>query len=67
MRFILTAISGKKYDDEVYEVVLPTMDGQIGVLSHHMPLFSAVAPGVVMIRKHARDPDSALEYFAVYG
>jgi F-type H+-transporting ATPase subunit epsilon len=67
MHFLLTAISGKKYDAEVYEVVLPTMDGRIGVLAHHMPLFSVIVPGVIAIRKTARDPDSSLEYFATYG
>lgn len=67
MRFILTAISGKKYDDDVYEVVLPTMDGRIGVLDNHMPLFSVIAPGAISVRKDARDPDTALEYFATFG
>ena len=67
MRFVLTAISGNKYDGEVYEVVLPTIDGRIGVLSHHMPLFSAIAPGVITVRKNNNDPDAALIYFATFG
>lgn len=67
MHFILTAISGNKYDGEVYEVVLPTLDGRIGVLSNHMPLFSVIAPGVITVRQKSNDPDSALSYFATYG
>lgn len=67
MKFVLIAISGKKYDSEAYEVILPTMEGRIGVLSNHMPLFSVIVPGVIAIRKNARDPDTALEYFATYG
>jgi ATP synthase F1 epsilon subunit len=67
MHFILTAISGKKYDDDVYEVVLPTMDGRIGVLANHMPLFSVIVPGLIAIRKDVRDPDTSLEYYATYG
>lgn len=67
MRFVLVALSGKKYDGEVYEVLLPTKDGQIGVLNHHMPLFSVVSPGVISVRKAASDPDRAREYFATYG
>ncbi len=67
MRFILTAISGNKYDGEAYEVVLPTKDGRIGVLSNHMPLFSVIAPGAIAVRKNAHDPDTALEYYATYG
>ncbi len=67
MRFTLIAISGKKYDDDVYEVVLPTLDGRIGVMADHMPLFSVVSPGAIAVRKNERDPDSAIEYFATYG
>ena len=67
MRFILTSISGNKYDDDVYEVVLPTKDGRIGVMANHMPLFSVIAPGVIAVRKNERDPDTSLEYFATFG
>ena len=67
MRFVLTAISGTKYDDDVYEVVLPTLDGRIGVMEHHMPLFGVITTGVIAVRKHALDPDTSLEYFATYG
>ncbi len=44
-RFQLVALSGKKFDDEVYEVVLPTLDGEIGVLKDHMPLVSVATTG----------------------
>ncbi len=67
MRFILTTISGVKYDGEVAEVGLPTLDGRIGVMDNHMPLFSVVAQGAIAIRKLPHDPDSAMEYFATYG
>jgi F-type H+-transporting ATPase subunit epsilon len=66
-RFQLVALSGAKFDDEVYEVVLPTIDGQIGVLSHHMPLVSVVTTGAVMVRRGARDTDNEREYFATNG
>jgi F-type H+-transporting ATPase subunit epsilon len=66
-RFQLVAISGSKFDDDVYEVVLPTLDGQIGVLSHHMPLVSAATNGVVMVRRDRTDPDSKREIFATNG
>lgn len=65
--FQLVSITGKKFDEEVHEVVLPTLDGQIGVLARHMPLVSVVAPGVIMVRKEARTPDHAREYFATSG
>lgn len=66
-RFQLVALSGTKFDDQVYEVVLPTIDGQIGVLAHHMPLVSVVSNGPLMIRRNQKDPDSAREYFATNG
>ncbi len=67
MRFVLTAISGNKYDGDVYEVVLPTLDGRIGVMEDHMPLFSVISTGAISVRKNAHDPDSAMEHFATYG
>src|SRR5579884_3385039 len=65
--FELVSISGKKFDEEVYEVVLPTLDGQIGVLQNHMPLVSVATPGVIMVRRSSKDPDHAREYFATNG
>jgi F-type H+-transporting ATPase subunit epsilon len=66
-RFQLVALSGTKFDDEVYEVIIPTLDGQIGVLSHHMPLVSVVTNGAIMVRKGERDSDDSREYFATNG
>lgn len=63
----LVTLSGTKFDDDVYEVTLPTLDGEIGVLGDHMPLVSVAKPGVVAIRRNAQDPDRMLEYFAING
>lgn len=65
--FQLVSISGKKFDEDVYEVVLPTADGQIGVLSHHMPLVSAATNGVIMVRRNPKDSDLQREFFATNG
>lgn len=65
--FQLVSLSGKKFDDDVYEVVLPTLDGEIGVLQDHMPLVSVATTGAIMIRRGAKDPDSKREYFATNG
>jgi len=65
--FQLVSISGKKFDEDVYEVILPTLDGQIGVLQDHMPLISVASSGVIMVRKNAKDPDHAREFFATSG
>jgi len=63
----LVTLTGTKFDDDVYEVVLPTLDGQIGVLQDHMPLISAATNGVISIRRDAKDPDSSMEHFATHG
>jgi len=65
--FELVALSGKKFDEEVYEVVLPTLDGEIGVLSHHMPLVSVATTGAIMVRRNPKDSDAKREFFATNG
>lgn len=65
--FQLVSLSGKKFDEDVHEVVLPTLDGEIGVLQDHMPLVSVATNGVVIIRRNAKDPDHKREFFATNG
>jgi len=67
IHFRLVAQSGVKFDDQVYEVVLPTIDGQIAVLKDHMPIVTVITPGVLMIRKDSKDFDSQMELYATYG
>lgn len=67
IRLQLITLTGKKFDDDVYEVLLPTMEGQIGVLQNHMPLISAATHGVISIRHQERDSDAAMELFATNG
>jgi F-type H+-transporting ATPase subunit epsilon len=63
----LVTLTGTKFDDDVYETVLPTLDGQIGVLPGHMPLISVATNGVISVRRHPKDPASAIEFFATNG
>jgi len=65
--FQLVSISGKKFDDDVYEVVLPTLDGEIGILHDHMPLVSVATTGAIAIRRQSKDSDAQREYFATNG
>jgi F-type H+-transporting ATPase subunit epsilon len=67
IRLELVTLSGVKASDEVYEVLLPTLDGQIGVLPGHMPLVSVATTGVVSVRRRSNDPDDLMEHFAVSG
>lgn len=63
----LVSLSGKVFDDDVYEVLLPTLDGDIGVLQDHMPLVSAATTGVISVRRNERDRDDQMELFATNG
>lgn len=67
IHFQLVALSGTKYDDDVYEVILPTLEGEIGVLQDHMPLVSVATTGAIAVRKDQKDSDSAREFFAISG
>ena len=37
--------------DEVDMVIVPTMNGEIGILPNHSPIFSKIAPGEIKIKK----------------
>jgi F-type H+-transporting ATPase subunit epsilon len=63
----LVSLDGIKFDAEAYEVLLPTLDGQIGVMPGHMPLVSVATTGVVSIRRKAGDRDDMMDNFVISG
>ena len=67
IHFQLVALTGTKFDGDAYEIILPTKDGEIGVLQDHMPLVSVAKHGVIAVRKHPKDADRDREYFAISG
>lgn len=67
IRFELVSLEGTKFSEDVYEVILPTLDGQIGVMPGHMPLVSAATNGVVSVRHKPTDRDDMMENFAISG
>jgi F-type H+-transporting ATPase subunit epsilon len=67
IHFQLVSTTGTKYDDDAYEVLVPTLGGTIALFEDHMPLISAGSPGVISVRKQASDADSEMESFAVSG
>ncbi len=67
IHFKLVSLTGTKFDGDVEEVMLPTLDGEIGVLQDHMPLVSVATNGVIAVRKDAKDSDAKREYFATNG
>jgi len=67
MNLELITLLGKKVDQEVYEVMIPTADGEIGVFPGHEPLVTIAVPGAIVVRYAKSDPDSKLDYFAISG
>jgi F-type H+-transporting ATPase subunit epsilon len=67
IRFQLVSLTGNKFDEDVYEVTIPTLEGEIGVLDHHMPLITVAKTGIVAVRRQARDSDDQREFFAING
>ena len=67
IRFQIITLSGVKFSEEVYEIQLPTPDGQIGIFPHHMPLVSLAVPGLIAVRKNEKDSVEQMEYFATDG
>ncbi len=54
----------KYFTDEVYTVVVPGTEGQMGFLYDHVPLVSALADGPVRVQKEEGGPFTE---FAVEG
>jgi len=67
IHFQLVALTGTKFDGDAYEIVLPTLDGEIGVLQDHMPLVSVATTGAIAVRRNEKDSDSNREFFAISG
>ncbi len=67
MHFQLVTLSGTKFEQDVYEVILPTLDGQIGILKDHMPLITVATNGVISVRRDAKDSDTKMDHYATYG
>lgn len=67
IHFQLVSVGGSKFDDDVYEVLVPTPAGIIGIFEDHMPLISAGMPGVLSVRRKQSDSNDAMDHFAVNG
>jgi len=67
MKLLLVALAGEKMNTEIYEVILPTIAGQISVFPDHESLVTLAKPGVIAVRHKKVDPDDAMELFAISG
>ena len=67
MKLQLITLLGVKVDRDVYEVIMPTADGEIAVFPGHEPLVSLAVPGAIAVRYDKADHDDKLDYFAISG
>lgn len=67
MNLELITLLGKKVDQKVYEVMIPTAAGEIAVFPGHEPLVTVAVPGAIAVRYQKDDPDSRLDFFAISG
>lgn len=67
MQFELVTLAGIKLSTTVYEVMLPTTEGEISIFPSHEPLVTMAIPGVVSVRKRKEDSNDELEFFAISG
>ena len=45
LRLVVVTPEGKTFDDDVEQVVMPGVEGQLGILPGHVPLLTAIQPG----------------------
>jgi F-type H+-transporting ATPase subunit epsilon len=62
IKFQITTPEHVVFEDEVDEITLPTQQGEIGILPHHIPLVSLLSAGEIRIKK-----GSEIIYMAVSG
>ncbi|MDO8621288.1 MAG: ATP synthase F1 subunit epsilon [Candidatus Levybacteria bacterium] len=62
MSLLLEIITPEKivYKDEVDEVIIPTVNGEIAVLPHHVNLLSQIIPGELIIKKGEKTESIAI-------
>lgn len=48
------------YDDEIDELIVPTVNGEIAVLPHHADLLTQVAPGEMTIKHSGKEQHMAV-------
>lgn len=53
--------------EEVYEVILPSTEGQISIFPNHLPIVTLVQSGILSLRKQKDTPDNQLEHVAISG
>lgn len=67
LKFSLITPEKVAMEETVYEVILPTVSGQIAVFPGHISLVTLLEPGIISIRRHKGDADDNMEHLATSG
>ena len=67
MNFKLVTLLGVKIDQEVYEIIVPTSEGEIAIYPNHEHLVALAVPGVIAVRHKKDDADDKLDFYAISG
>ena len=67
MDFELITLAGSKVNEKVYEVILPTADGEIAIFPDHEALVSVAIPGVISVRREKNHSNEQMELYAISG
>jgi F-type H+-transporting ATPase subunit epsilon len=67
MKLELITLTGEKLSEEVYEVTIPTLDGEISVFPGHETLVTIATDGALYVRSKRSDRDEVREVFAING
>ncbi|MFA6908649.1 MAG: F0F1 ATP synthase subunit epsilon [Patescibacteria group bacterium] len=60
LRLEITTPESVVYTDSVDEIVLPTVQGEIGILPHHVPLMTVLRAGEIRIKKGGEETSMAV-------
>lgn len=63
----IVTLRGIVFSDEVYEVSVPTPDGEISIFDNHSSLVTLIEPGVIRIRSNSNVKDTDRELQATNG
>lgn len=65
--FEIVTLEGLKFQENVWQVELPTPNGMVGILPHHIPIISIISPGVMKIWRREGIPQEQIEHIATEG
>lgn len=60
LRLVVVTPEGKTFDDDVEQVVMPGVEGQLGILPGHVPLLTAIQPGELVLKAGSRGDELAV-------